>query len=425
MCRRLVIVAVFTCLSAASVACRLPAQTLRVNKVFTSAYSRREADRLVASGRVAINGAPASPGDRVGLTDSVTLDGRPFALPPPAEFDSSAFAADHFIYLKYWKPRGVTCTTDLRIDGNIVDALSYPGPERLFPVGRLDKESEGLILLTNDGRLVNAINRAQHGHTKLYHVECNRKLSDAHLRQLSNGVVITTTAQRDRGPPKPLTAPTRPCTVVRRGPNAFSITLTEGRNRQIRRMCEAIGFRVTRLERTHVMNIGLDGLRGAGAWGELLGADRRVVDDALTTALDSEPVGGEAGGEAGGEMRSAHRGAAKALNDAPTRPSRSRTPSSEPAGSNRPAIDTWGRFRAQESKEPRGGRTAERTAERKAQAPSDPRQACGASRGTGRARAHRGGAGRAGASRRATGGRGTSGSTTRSSQQTGTKRARG
>ena len=192
--------------------------------------------------------------------------------------------------VKYWKPRGVTCTTDASIAGNIMDALDHPGPERLFPVGRLDKDSEGLILLTNDGRLPNAVNRAAFVHEKLYEVECNRPVAEAHLRQMARGVVITTTAQRDRGPAKVLTAPTRPCKVRRLAPREFAIVLTEGRNRQIRRMCEAVGgYSVVRLHRSSVMGISLRGLEGPGTWQDLTGADLETIQQAIASAEAHEP----------------------------------------------------------------------------------------------------------------------------------------
>ena len=273
------------CWLAAVSACAPQLGGMRINKVFTATFSRREADRLVASGRVAINGVRASNGDRVTAGDAVTLDGAPFSLPVAAELNNEDTGDAGHLYLKYWKPRGVTCTTDARVTGNIIDALAFPGPERLFPVGRLDKDSEGLILLTNDGRLPNAINRAKFAHKKLYEVECDRPLGDAHLRQLANGVVITTMAQRDRGPPKVLTAPTLPCEVRRLGARAFDIVLTEGRNRQIRRMCEAIGFTVVRLHRKSVIGIGLSGLDGPGAWTHLQTVDLSVVNSAIDGAL--------------------------------------------------------------------------------------------------------------------------------------------
>ena len=247
-------------------------------------------------GRVRINGATATNGDRVSAGDVVTLDGKPFALPASLLPDSSDIAASH-IYLKYWKPRGVTCTTDARIPGNIIEALDHPGEERLFPVGRLDKDSEGLILLTNDGRLPNAINRAEHAHSKLYEVQCNRPIAEAHLRQLANGVVITTTAQRDKGPPKTLTAPTLPCDVRRTGSASFAITLQEGRNRQIRRMVKAVGgFDVVKLHRTSVMGIELSPeLTRPGQWCELERRERRIVDNAIDQA-----EGGGGSSRAGG-----------------------------------------------------------------------------------------------------------------------------
>jgi 23S rRNA pseudouridine2604 synthase len=256
---------------------------LRINKVFAAAFSRREADRLVAQGRVRLNGAVAEHGCTVRATDAVTVDGAPFETAGAFEGAMSEGVDGPHVYLKYWKPRGITCTTDRRVDGNIIDAVGHRG-SRLFTVGRLDKDSEGLILLTNDGRLPNAICRAAHRHSKLYTVECSRPLSDAHLRQLARGVVITTAAQRDRGPAKVLTAPTLPCRVERRGPRAFAITLTEGRNRQIRRMCEALGFRVVHLHRDQVMGIDLGGLRRPGEWCELRPGELQVVQDALTTA---------------------------------------------------------------------------------------------------------------------------------------------
>ena len=279
-----------------AVAPQQPLRGVRVNKVFTADFSRREADRLVADGRVAINGEVATPGDRVVPGDEVRLDGRPFS-------SASAFAEAHellggaapsteagaaFVYLKYWKPRGVTCTTDRKVRGNLIDALGFDGPERLFPVGRLDKESEGLLLMTNDGRAINAINRAARSHEKVYEVECDRPVSEVHLRELARGVVITTTAQRDRGPDRVLTAPTRPCRVSRLGPRSFRIVLTEGRNRQIRRMCEAVGrYDVTTLHRASVMGIGLDGLPAPGAHAPLVGPDLAAVLDAIEEAQRS------------------------------------------------------------------------------------------------------------------------------------------
>ena len=401
-----------------------PQMGMRINKVFTATFSRREADRIVASGRVAINGKRASNGDRVLLGDAVTLDGAPFALPVAAELNNEDGNDANNLYLKYWKPRGVTCTTDQRIEGNIIEALAFPGPERLFPVGRLDKDSEGLILLTNDGRLPNAINRAKFAHGKLYEVECHRPLSDSHLRQLANGVVITTTAQRDRGPPKILTAPTLPCTVRRLDERAFEITLTEGRNRQIRRMCKAIGSTVTRLHRTSVLGIGLDGLDGPGVWAHLDGDDLGLVEGAIDGARllgvddagDAISFGEEEDGRdgdgyddrptsrVGGYARDGRGGRGGRAGGPISEPRRPRSLGGEVAplgmpmeGARRPAtrthVDTWSRYRRAEAAEGDGHATSSR-------------RGGGTARGARGAGSERGGRGGRGAGGRGRGGRG-------------------
>ena len=315
------------CARAAVVRAQAEVEGVRVNKVFTSVFSRREADRVVASGRVRLNGRVATAGDRVLPGDELLLDGEPFTAVPVAAADGvGAAPAESFTYLKYWKPRGVTCTTDRRDRTNIVDALGRHDL-RLFTVGRLDKDSEGLILITNDGRLVNAVSRAAQRHEKIYDVEVHRPIADTHLRQLARGVVITTTAQRDRGPPKVLTAPTRPCVVERRGRASFSITLCEGRNRQIRRMCTAIGFTVTRLHRRRVMDIGLEGLSGPGDSADLEGAERDTALRAIAEAEVSEA------GKSEGAMETAGRGTTAAGRAPAPRP-RARSPSGDyPQGS--------------------------------------------------------------------------------------------
>jgi 23S rRNA pseudouridine2604 synthase len=217
--------------------------SVRINKFFTQQglCSRREADRLVEEGRITINGRVAKLGDQVGPGDAVVKDGKAVAwgnLP---------------IYLKFHKPLGVTTTTELDVSDNIIAYIGHPA--RIFPVGRLDKDSTGLILLTNDGDIVNRILRAEHGHEKEYLVLLDRPFDQAFLDRMARGVVI-------------VGKPTRPCTVARLGPRKFRIILTEGRNRQIRRMCQTLGYRVAALQRVRVMGITLENL-AVGQWKNL------------------------------------------------------------------------------------------------------------------------------------------------------------
>ena len=213
---------------------------MRLNKFIseTGTCSRREADRWIAEGRVAVNGQPATLGTQVEAGDTVTVDGRPLATP-----------ARH-IYLALNKPVGITCTTERHVPGNIVDFVNHP--QRIFPIGRLDKDSCGLILLTNDGDIVNELLRVEHGHEKEYLVSVERPLTDLFLQCMASGVRI-------------MGVMTRPCRIQRAGRNAFRIVLTQGLNRQIRRMCSALGYQVRSLERVRIANVTLDGL-ARGAW---------------------------------------------------------------------------------------------------------------------------------------------------------------
>lgn len=217
---------------------------MRVNRYFTEhgICSRREADRWVEAGRVRINGTVARHGDSVQEGDRVELDGAPLRVPEKRA-----------VVLAYHKPPGIECTSDPRVPENIIDAVGYK--ERVFHIGRLDKYSEGLILLTNRGELVNEILRARGGHEKEYQVEVDVPVSGEALARMRRGIVI----QGRR---------TLPCRVKRTGARSFTMILTEGRNRQIRRMCEAEGLRVKRLVRVRVMNILLGTLR-PGRWREL------------------------------------------------------------------------------------------------------------------------------------------------------------
>ena len=207
----------------------------RLNKYIsdTGYCSRREADRLILEGRVSVDGRPAVMGEKLPAGARVTIDGEPIG--PDAEC----------VYIALNKPRGVVCTTDSREPMNIVDYLSYP--VRIFPVGRLDKDSEGLILLTNDGSLVNSLLRAEGGHEREYEVTVDRSLTPGFLRSMAEGVPILDTV-------------TLPCRVRRTGEKSFRIVLVQGLNRQIRRMCEALGYRVASLVRLRIENIRLGSL---------------------------------------------------------------------------------------------------------------------------------------------------------------------
>lgn len=226
-----------------------PSSSIRINKFFTEhgICSRREADQRVEAGRVTINGVVATLGDRVRQTDVVACDGTVIPW------------VRALIYIKYHKPVGVTTTSESHVPRNIIAEIGHS--ERIFPIGRLDKDSSGLILLTNDGNIVNDILRVEFGHEREYMVDLDRPFDEAFLTKMAEGVVI-------------LGSQTRPCRMERMRPNRFRIILTEGRNRQIRRMCQALGYRVTGLHRVRIMHIGIAGL-GAGTWKEL-SADERA-----------------------------------------------------------------------------------------------------------------------------------------------------
>jgi 23S rRNA pseudouridine2604 synthase len=222
---------------------------VRLNKYLaeTGACSRREADEWIAAGRVSVNGELAVLGTQVGDADVVRLDGQPLRAKPKR------------VYLALNKPVGIECTTDRDVPGNIVDFVGYP--ERIFPIGRLDKDSEGLILLTNDGDVVNVVLRAEHEHEKEYIVSVDRPLTPAFLAGMSAGVPILGTV-------------TNPCKVTQVGRNTFRIVLTQGLNRQIRRMCEHFDYTVRRLQRVRIMHVHL-GTLPLGKWRELSAAELR------------------------------------------------------------------------------------------------------------------------------------------------------
>ncbi len=219
---------------------------MRLNKFLSEsgACSRREADELIAEGRVTVNGQPAALGTQVNDGDEVKLDG---------ERVGQARKKVKPVYIALNKPVGITCTTERHVDGNIVDFVNHT--ERVFPIGRLDKDSEGLILLTNDGDIVNEVLRAEHNHEKEYVVMVDRAITPEFLDGMASGVRLSD-------------ATTKPCRVRPLGPRVFDIILTQGLNRQIRRMCEAFGYTVEALQRVRIMHIKL-GQLPLGRWRNL------------------------------------------------------------------------------------------------------------------------------------------------------------
>jgi len=216
---------------------------MRLNKFIseTGVCSRREADAWIAAGRVTLNGQAAALGAQVGAGDEVRVDGKPVRAP------------SRHVYLALNKPVGITCTTERQVRGNVVDFVGHR--ERIFPIGRLDKDSEGLILLTNNGDIVNEILRYENGHEKEYLVTVDRPLTRAFLDGMATGVPVLDTV-------------TRPCRTERVARNTFRIVLTQGLNRQIRRMCEHFGYTVRRLQRVRIVNVTLAGL-AQGQWRDL------------------------------------------------------------------------------------------------------------------------------------------------------------
>ncbi len=216
-------------------------EEIRINKYLSEVgyCSRRAADKLIEAGRVTINGVVPEMGTKVKKGDEVRVDGK---LIDKTEEES--------VYIAFNKPVGIVCTTDTRVEkDNIIDFIGYP--TRIFPIGRLDKPSEGLIFLTNDGDIVNKILRARNNHEKEYIVTVNRPITPDFIKKMSSGVPILDTV-------------TRKCFVEQISPYEFRIILTQGLNRQIRRMCEYLDYRVRKLKRIRIMNVHLD--VGVGEW---------------------------------------------------------------------------------------------------------------------------------------------------------------
>lgn len=213
---------------------------MRLNKYISESgiCSRREADKFIEAGKVYINGNLAVVGSKVSPNDTVVVN------------KTTIKPKSNKIYIALNKPIGITCTTELHVEGNIINFMNYP--ERIFPIGRLDKPSEGLIFLTNDGDIVNKILRAGNNHEKEYIVSVDKPITKEFVKSMESGIPILDTI-------------TKPCKVKKIGKCTFNIVLTQGLNRQIRRMCEFLGYTVTSLKRVRIMNISLDSL-STGKW---------------------------------------------------------------------------------------------------------------------------------------------------------------
>ncbi|MDA9316513.1 23S rRNA pseudouridine(2604) synthase RluF [Polaribacter sp.] len=236
--------------------------TTNLNKYISSSgiCSRREAEKFINEGRVTINGKPTQLGNRVAKRDVVKLDGR-LVVPQNAT-----------LYIALNKPVGIVSTTDEREPDNIIQHINYP--DRLFPIGRLDKPSEGLIFLTNDGDIVNKILRAGNNHEKEYYVSVNKSISDDFIQKMGNGIPI-------------LGAVTKKCLVEKVSDKVFKIILTQGLNRQIRRMCEYLEYEVTKLKRTRIMNVELGYLQ-TGDWRELSDEEMSEINKMISTSSKTE-----------------------------------------------------------------------------------------------------------------------------------------
>ncbi|NRA79249.1 MAG: 23S rRNA pseudouridine(2604) synthase RluF [Pseudoalteromonas sp.] len=234
----------------------------RLNKFIseTGFCSRREADKYIEEGRVTVNGNLPEMGVKVSDADDVLIDGKPLKAKPK------------LVYIAYNKPVGITCTTERKIQSNIVKAVNYP--ERIFPIGRLDRPSEGLIFLTNEGDIVNKILRAGNNHEKEYVVTVDKPLNRQFVNKMANGIPILDTV-------------TKKCKVKQTGSQQFTIVLTQGLNRQIRRMCEYLGYEVVTLKRTRIMNVTLKGLK-VGQWRHLTEQEMAEINNSIADSGKTE-----------------------------------------------------------------------------------------------------------------------------------------
>ena len=237
---------------------------VRLNKYIseTGICSRREADRLIEDGKVTINGTVAEMGTKVSKGQVVKVNGRRISK------------EEELVYIALNKPVGITCTTEKKIKGNIVDFVNHK--KRIFPIGRLDKDSEGLIILTNDGDIVNKILRAGNNHDKEYIVTVDRKITDEFIQKMGSGVRILGTI-------------TKECFVKKESDYSFRIILTQGMNRQIRRMSEALGYEVKKLKRLRIMNIKLDNLK-IGKWRDLTLDELKGLNDLIQESVKTKEI---------------------------------------------------------------------------------------------------------------------------------------
>lgn len=236
----------------------------RINKYIaeTGFCSRREADKLIEQNRITINGKIPEMGTKVGPDDEVRIDGKLISEKKVRP-----------IYLAFHKPVGIECTTNQSVKGNIIDFINYP--ERIFPIGRLDKDSEGLILMTNDGDIVNKILRSRNNHGKEYIVTVNKPITDRFIQRMANGIPILDTV-------------TKKCKVEQISKYVFRIVLTQGLNRQIRRMCEYLGYEVTALKRIRIINISLD--VPVGKYRELTTQEIKELNQIIAPSSKTEEV---------------------------------------------------------------------------------------------------------------------------------------
>lgn len=242
--------------------------SINLNKYIsnTGICSRREAEKIIVEGKVTINEKPTQLGNRVFEGDIVKINGKPLQVKPKT------------LYIAFNKPIGIVCTTDSKERNNIIKAIGHT--KRLFPIGRLDKPSEGLIFLTNDGDIVNKILRAGNNHEKEYIVTVTQIITTNFIQKMSSGIPILGTV-------------TKKCFVEQLNKNTFKIILTQGLNRQIRRMCEYLDYNVTKLKRTRIMNVNLNNLK-VGQWRALTSEEIQLINEMIATSSKTEEASKDA-----------------------------------------------------------------------------------------------------------------------------------